>query len=135
LLYSNRLLRRSCHDLIALSNRIYHPSWYIRVMSTSQRDSDRQRKVSQSFAKIVADSGIFEKDTFVPGFYDVHSFSTRVAIALKILPDDRGSFWYPARVPRGNVFHIFIPSYLNFRFLDWPRRFMIIVYPVRATIS
>jgi len=59
---------------------------------TSQRDPDRQRKgISLSFAKIVADSGIFEKGTFVPDFYDVHSFSSRVAVALKILPDDRGS--------------------------------------------
>lgn len=30
------------------------------------------------FAEIVADSGIF-KGAFVPGFYDVHSFSTRAS--------------------------------------------------------
>lgn len=46
----------------------------------------QQKAISLSFAKIVADSGIFEKGTFVPSFYDVHSFSTRVAVALKNLP-------------------------------------------------
>lgn len=65
-----------------------HPIVYV-----LRRDPDRQRKaISLSFAKTVADSRIFEKGTFVLGFYDVHSFSTRVAVALKILPDDPGSF-------------------------------------------
>lgn len=60
--------RNNCHNI----DRIVYN------IRTKILTGNERKAILLVFAEIVADSGIF-KGAFVPGFYDVHSFSTRAS--------------------------------------------------------